>query len=192
MDPVRLLLADDDLLVLATLAKGLTSRGYQVEIAESGETALRLAQAHKFDLAILDIRMEGISGIATASKLLQDHDMHVLFLTAYTDQFQQAVDQGALGYLVKPVDIEQLVPAVEAALARARDLRTLEADRANLRTALASNRNISIAIGILIERRGLSEQGAFELLRARARSERRPIEEVARELVSGQLRLNEV
>jgi response regulator NasT len=192
MDKARLLLVDDDLLVLAALSKGLADHGYPVVTAESGEAALRLAQDQTFDLAVLDMRMKRLSGTATARRLLQDHGLHAIFLTAYTDQLEQAVDEGALGYLVKPVDVKQLIPAIEAAVARARDLHALEADRANLKSALSGSRQISMAIGVLIERRGIGEQEAFELLRAQARHQRRTVDEVAREVVEGILRLNQL
>jgi response regulator NasT len=178
--------------VLATLAKGLIDSGYDVLTADSGEVALAMAMRQPFDLAILDIRMPGLSGIETARRLRTGYDVPALFLSAYGEPelVEQAASEGGLGYVVKPVDVPQLVPAIEAALARARDLKLLAKGHSQLEQALDSGRQTSIAIGILMERRGLTEQSAFEMLRATARKRRRKLEEVSRELVEAMERLN--
>lgn len=188
----RLLFVDDDRLVLATLAKGLIDSGYDVLTADSGEVALAMAMRQPFDLAILDIRMPGLSGIETARRLRTEYGVPALFLSAYGERelVEQAASEGGLGYVVKPVDVPQLVPAIEAALARARDLKVLAKGHSQLEQALDSGRQTSIAIGILMERRGLTEQSAFEMLRATARKRRRKLEEVGRELVEAMERLN--
>lgn len=190
----RLLFVDDDRLVLATLTKGLSDSGYDVKTAGSGEAALVLAAQQPFDLAILDIRMPGLSGIETSRRLRTEYDVPALFLSAYGERelVEQAASEGGLGYVVKPVDVPQLVPAIEAALARARDLKVLAEGRSQLEQALDSGRQTSIAIGILMERRGLSEQSAFELLRTTARKRRSKLEDVSRELVEAVERLNGV
>lgn len=188
----RLLLADDDRLVLATLSQGLREAGYAVDTADSGEAALALAAQRPFDLTVLDIRMPGLSGIETARRLRTEYGAPALFLSAYGERelVEQAAREGGLGYVVKPVDVPQLVPAIEAALARARDLKVLAEGRSQLEQALDSGRQTSIAIGILMERRGLTEQSAFETLRATARKRRRKLEEIGRELVEATERLN--
>lgn len=188
----RLLFVDDDRLVLATLTRGLSDSGYDVKTADSGEAALALAAQRSFDLAVLDIRMPGLSGIETARRLRTDHGVPALFLSAYGERelVEQAASEGGLGYVVKPVDVPQLVPAIEAALARARDLKLLAEGRSQLEQALDSGRQTSIAIGILMERRGLSEQSAFETLRATARRSRRKLEEVSKDVVDATERLN--
>lgn len=190
----RLLFVEDDRLVMATLAKGLRTAGFEVETADSGEAALALVAERSFDLAVLDICMPGLSGIETARRLRIEHSVPALFLSAYgePDLVEQATTEGGLGYVVKPVDIAQLVPAIEAALARARDLKALAEDRAQLERALAGSRQTSIAIGILMERRGLPEQAAFEALRSSARKNRRKLEDLCRELVEATERLNGV
>lgn len=192
MPPIRILLVDDDRLVLATLAKGLREAGYAVETADSGESALTIAASAAFDLAMLDIRMPGVSGTETAVRLRDEHGIPALFLSAYSDQelVRQAVADGGLVYLVKPVDSTQLVPAIEAAFARAGDLKALEETKAQLERALAGGRYTSIAKGILMERRGLTEQAAFETLRASARSRQCKLEELAQGLVEALERVN--
>lgn len=192
MPSVRLLLADDDRLVLGTLEKGLDGAGYQVAAVLGGEEALERARRERFDLALLDIRMPGISGIELARQLRIEHGLACLILSAYDDQalVEQAVAEGALGYLIKPMDTPRMIPAIQAALARARELDDLRTGKARLEATLGDHRQASTAVGILMERRGLSQQEAFEVLRARARAESRKLEAVARDLVEAAERLN--
>jgi two-component system, response regulator PdtaR len=194
MPKTRLLLVDDDRLILATLCKSLRAAGYEVEPADSGEAALALASAARFDLALLDMRMPGISGIEAARQLGTEHGLPAVILSAYDDAelVRQAIAEGVLGYVVKPVDGPRLVPAIEAALARARDLVALLETKTQLERALAGGRYTSIAIGILMERRKLPEQAAFEALRASARGQQRKLDDFCRELVQGQQQLNEI
>ena len=114
-----ILVVDDNRLVLATLSDGLTRAGYDVYDADNGDDAILLARAHRPDLALLDIRMEGKSGFDVAQYLRTQCRMPFMFLSAFSDE--QTVAQvkalGAVAYLVKPLDIKQIVPAVEAAFA---------------------------------------------------------------------------
>jgi response regulator NasT len=183
--PTRVLLVDDDRLILATLSEGLRQEGYIVETASTGEQALALCQAALPDLVILDVSMPGMSGIETARHLRTHPDLALLFLTAYGDEaiVEQAVTEGALGYLVKPVDVAQIVPTIEAAVARAGDLKRLREQHSHLNAALRQSRETSMVVGILMERHRLTNRQAFEALRMHARSQRRKIEEVAKELV---------
>jgi two-component system, response regulator PdtaR len=192
MSPVRILCVDDDRLVLATLARVLRDAGYGVETVDSGAAALALAATTAFDLVVLDIRMPGLSGIETARRLREECDLPALFLSAYGERelVEQAVAEGALAYVVKPADVVQLVPAIETALARARDLKALTNARLQLEQALAGGRFTSMAIGIFMERRGLGERAAFEVLRASARKQQRKLEDYSRELVESLERLN--
>lgn len=182
----HLLIMDDDRLVLATLGKGLRQSGYRITDASSGEEALRLAGQLKPDLALLDMRMPGISGIAVAEQLASVHRIPFMFLSAYGDQdiVEQATRCGALGYLVKPLDVPQIIPSVEAALARAREIHALRETQAQLNVALESGRETSMAVGILMERSGLDRKEAFEVLRAYARSRRSRLGDTAAEVVN--------
>ena len=182
----HILVVDDDRLVLAALAEGLRAAGYRVTATASPEDAIGIAARDAPDLALLDVRMPGMSGIELARKLREQGRVLFLFLSAYSDQeiVKQATDEGALGYLVKPLDILQIVPEIEAALARGRDIKKLRESEAQLNTALAGSREISIAVGLLMMRDRLNRKQAFDLLRANARSQRRPIAELAKELLT--------
>ena len=108
-----------------------------------------------------------------------------MFLSAYKDldTIRQAAGEGALGYLLKPVDLPQILPSIETALVRAAELRRLPAAESHLNETLNRNRSVSLAIGVIMERHRLSQTEAFEVLRFFARSHRRKISDVAAEVV---------
>lgn len=188
----HILVVDDDRLVLAALAEGLRTAGYRVTSVASGEDALGITDTP--DLALLDVRMPGMSGIELGRKLREQGGVPFLFLSAYGDQeiVKQAAEEGALGYLVKPLDIQQIVPSIEAALARGNDIKKLRESEAQLSTALIGSREISMAVGLLMMRDRLNREQAFELLRSHARSQRRAVSEVAKELLNSAENLNAV
>lgn len=183
--PARVLAVDDDRVMLDALARGLRKAGYEVLEATSGEQALQIAIDERPDLAILDMRMPGMSGLELARALREQAPVPMLFASVHGDEtiVRSATELGALGYLVKPVDASQIVPAVEAALARARDIRRLEESEAQLTQALAKSRETSIVVGVLVERYRVDRQEAFEMLREHARAQRRKVADVAEELL---------
>lgn len=189
-----ILLADDDPLVAGTLAKGLMNAGYDVLQADCGEAALRLCRERTPELAILDMRMPGLSGLDVARELRAGAAVPFMFLSTYSDadMVEEAAREGALGYLVKPLEIPQIIPAVRTALARAADMKKLKATASQFQIALTERREIGIAIGILSERLGLSTADAFLRLRQFARSRRRKVAELAGEIAVGALDPREV
>jgi two-component system, response regulator PdtaR len=180
----HVLVVDDDRLVLAALAEGLRGAGYRVTGATSAEDALAAAGRDVPDLALLDVRMPGMNGIELGGRL-REAGVPFLYLSAYGDReaVENALEEGALGYLVKPLDIQQIVPSLEAALVRARDLRKLRETEAQLSAALTGTREISMAVGLLMMRDRINREDAFELLRANARAQRRAVAEIAKELL---------
>jgi response regulator NasT len=186
--PRHLLLVDDDRLVLSTLSMGLQQAGYRVSTAESAEEAeVLLAGGLRPDLAIVDIRMSGQDGLYLARRLRELDHIPFIMLSAYSEHHMigQASQLGALGYLVKPLDTSQLLPAIEAALARANELQGLRETRGQLQAALDAERDISVAVGITMAQRHLARQDAFELLRKLARTQRRKLAELATEIIRG-------
>ncbi len=169
----RLLVVDDDRLVLATLVSGLKSAGFDVVEADNGDDAILLARANPPQLALLDIRMQGKSGLDVARYLKANTDVPFMFLSAFNDAatVKEAAGYGALGYLVKPLDIRQVVPAIRAALARAEEMRGLRANaagRGNTAEENANQRVLWLAAGILSERHRLAPEVAVERLRREA------------------------
>lgn len=190
---MTILLVDDDRLVLSTLSMGLVRAGYRVVTAESADEAeALLVSGERPDLAILDVRMPGTSGLVLAERLRSLDHVPFMLLTAYSDQetVDRATASGALGYLVKPVDTPQLMPAIQAALARAKDIHGLQATERQLQQALNNEREISIAIGITMVQYRLDRKAAFELLRKTARSQGRKLAELAAEVINASESLN--
>lgn len=181
----HLLLVDDERIVLATLGLGLSKAGHTVMTAESiDEAESLLASESHVDLAIIDISMPNRSGLELAELLAIDQ-IPFIFLTAISDQeiVDKATNLGALGYLVKPVVVQQLIPAINAALARAEELRSMKRIETQLKTALNGAREINIAIGIIIVKQQLSRKAAFEFLRSSARQQSRKLADLAAELI---------
>ena len=185
----KILVVDDDRLVLATVTHGLSQAGYEVIDADNGDDAILLAREHKPDLALLDIRMEGKSGFDVAAYLREYCQTPFMFLSAFSDD--QTVEQvkalGAVAYLVKPLDIGQIVPTVEAAFS------TVAARAARLAPVAAPERVpasndavadiVSIAVGILMHRYSLPRAEALERLRRLAANEGRAMQDQALRLV---------
>ena len=186
-----ILIVDDDRLILAGLANGLEERGYVVHKAATGEEAVALAEASPPDLVLMDICLPGISGIEAARRIQEQANVPVIFLSATDSEevVRMAIALGSISYLVKPITITQLVPAVENALARSRDISKLRDSEEHLSTALTQSRDISVAIGILMERYNTTAEDAFEMLRAHARSTRLKTTDVAKGVIAGTLEL---
>lgn len=187
MPSETLLIVDDDRVILFSLAEGLRAAGYTVIEAGSGERAIEICGDITPDLAILDMRMRGLSGIEVAQWLRENTRTPFIFLSAYDDRetVEGATQAGALGYLVKPVDVQQILPGIRAALTRGAEICQLRDSEKNLTHALNRNREISVALGILMERHHIGQQDAFEMLRKTARDQRRKTADIAGEIIAG-------
>lgn len=182
----RLLIVDDDRLVLATLSNGLNAAGYHVTSAESAQEAEAwLASGARPDLAILDVRMPGRSGLDLAQRLRELDHVPFIMLSAYSDpdMVTQATQCGALGYAVKPQDANQLIPTIETALSRANEILGLRTVREQLQEALDNERDISVAVGITMVQHHLKRGDAFELLRKSARTQRCKLADLATQII---------
>ncbi|MCK5360470.1 MAG: response regulator [Gammaproteobacteria bacterium] len=185
MKKLIILIADDDRLVRAMIAGSLRANGFSVIEASDGQQAVDLARGKSPDLALLDINMPNMTGIEAASILKNELNIYSVMLTAYDDKtfIEKAVDSGALGYLVKPLEFSKILPTIETALKQSVDLNRLEKSNNNLISSLEKNRNISLAVGILMEKHSVSEAMAFDSLRNYARSNRSKVLDVANKLV---------
>ena len=183
------MVVDDDRLVLATLCAGLRQAGIEVIEADNGDDAILLARRHKPQLAILDMRMQGKSGMDVARYLSANTRTGFLFLSAFNDAetISEANRLGALGYLVKPLDVKQIVPAVHAALAQTQQ------DRAAAAAPDArGSRDEQVAVGILMERLRLDYDRALDALRNQARVEGASVEALSTSMVEAANRLNSI
>jgi response regulator NasT len=183
-----ILVVDDDRLVLATLVHGLVQAGYEVIDADNGDDAILLARERRPDLALLDIRMEGKSGFDVAETLRDKYRIPFMFLSAFSDDatVAQVKALGAVAYLVKPLDIRQIVPAVEAALAHVGARRTAPAaspEPAPAAVAEALEPVVAMAVGVLMHRYSLARGPALDRLRKQAATDQRPLTEHAERLL---------
>jgi len=187
-----ILVVDDDRLVLATLVAGLKQAGFEVIEADNGDDAILLARKYKPKLAILDMRMQGKSGMDVARYLAANTSTGFMFLSAFGDAdiVEEATRMGALGYLVKPLDVRQIVPAVRAALARWEELRSTPAIAPE--SSGTPGRDEYIALGILMERLRIDHDRALDSLRAQARAEGTTVAQLAANMVEAANRLNSI
>ena len=185
----KILVVDDDRLVLATVTHGLTQAGYQVFDADNGDDAILLAREHRPDLALLDIRMEGKSGFDVAAYLHEYCQTPFMFLSAFSDEatIKQVNALGAVAYLVNPLDIGQLVPAVQAALVRV-NLLAPSPPRPPATTAGAEIETmptvVAMAVGVLMHRHGIDRMASLTRLQKMADEQGHPIAAQAQALLN--------
>jgi response regulator NasT len=180
----RILVVDDDRLVLATVSHGLAQAGYEVIDADNGDDAILLAREHRPDLALLDIRMEGKSGFDVAAYLRDVAHLPFMFLSAFADEdtVSKVNALGAVAYLVKPLDVAQIVPAVTSALERARAQAKAvpgAAPRVAPRLDL-----VAVAAGVLMQRGTISREAALVRLDKLAQERGLTLEAQAERLVA--------
>lgn len=181
----QILLVEDERTILTLMSKGLTSAGYICHVAESVDEAKRIIEEGLTpQLVVLDQAMPYKNGLVLA-EYLSIVDIPFIMLTAYIEQslIDQASQLGALGYLVKPVSVKQLIPSIDAALVRASQISTLKLKENQLSTALVGDRDISIAIGLTMAKFKIDRKSAFEQLRASARKQSKKLATFAKEII---------
>jgi response regulator NasT len=189
--PVRIVLAEDEAIIRLDLKETLEEEGYEV-VGETGrgDEAVELVRSLSPDIAILDIKMPGLDGLSVARELTSDRVCAVLILTAFSqrDLIEEARDAGALAYLVKPFQRSELVPAIEVAIGRFREIKELSERSESLEDQLVARKLIDRAKGLLIDSQGLSESDAFSFIQRTAMSERTTMQAVAEQVLAGNLR----
>ena len=187
---LRVVIAEDEAIIRLDLAETLQEEGYEV-VAETGrgDEAVRLVRDLQPDIAILDIKMPGLDGLSAAREIAGERLAAVLILTAFSqrDLIERARDAGALGYLVKPFQKAELLPAIEVALGRFKEMKALHDQATSLEEQLASRKVVDRAKGMLMDDHGLTEGAAFSFIQKTAMRERRTMRDVADEVLSGEL-----
>jgi len=183
--PIRILVAEDEALIRMDLVEMLREAGYEV-VAEAvdGAQAIELAQLHKPDLAILDVKMPVLDGISAAEKIIDIAP--VLMLTAFSQRelVERARDAGVMAYVVKPFSIGDLIPAIEIAISRHTQMRSLADEVKDLHERLETRKLIDRAKGILMQALNLSEPEAFSWIQRAAMDRRLTMKEVAAAVIS--------
>jgi response regulator NasT len=188
---IRVVIAEDEAIIRLDLKESLEEEGYEV-VGEAGrgDQAIELARELRPDLAILDIKMPGVDGLTAARTIAAERLCAVLMLTAFSQReiIEEARDAGALAYLVKPFQKNDLIPAIEVAIGRFRELQQLDSEVDSLGEQLESRKLVDRAKGILIDECSMREQEAFTFIQRTAMSERSRMRDVAERIVAGTLR----
>jgi AmiR/NasT family two-component response regulator len=185
---IRILVAEDETIIRLDLVEMLSEAGYEVIAqAENGAVAIELAKEHKPDLAILDVKMPEVDGITAAEQIISISP--VLMLTAFSQRelIERARDAGVMAYVVKPFSINDLVPAIEIAISRHKQMKSLEAEVADIYERLESRKIIDRAKGILMKALNLSEPEAFSWIQKTAMDRRISMKEVAAAVIDPSL-----
>ena len=183
----RILVAEDEAIIRLDLKEMLEEEGIDVVAeASDGEAAIRLAREHHPDLVIMDIKMPGMDGLAAAERIIADDLSAVLILTAFSqkDLVRRAAEAGAMGYLVKPFQKSDLMPAIDVAMARHAELRAVRSEAKDASEQLEARKVIDRAKGRLMDSKGLSEGDAFRHIQKKAMDERKSMKEVAEEILA--------
>ncbi len=188
--PTRVVVAEDEAIIRMDLQELLAEEGYEV-VGEAGrgDTALALVTQERPDVALLDIKMPGMDGISVARKINDERICAVVLVTAFSQRelIEEATDAGVHGYVVKPFERHDLVPAIEVALARFQAERLLAEQVANAEERLEVRKLVDRAKGHLMDAHSMSEQDAFGFIQRTAMTSRRQMRNVSEDILSGVL-----
>ncbi|MFB7943984.1 ANTAR domain-containing response regulator [Kitasatospora phosalacinea] len=182
----RIVIAEDEALIRLDLKEMLEEEGYTVVgEAGDGETAVRLVEELKPDLAILDVKMPVLDGLSAAERIHEQHLAPVLMLTAFSQRelVDRARDAGAMAYIVKPFSKSDLVPAIEMAVSRYTEMRTLEQEIADLSQRLETRKLVDRAKSVLQTKFGLNEPAAFRWIQKTSMDRRMTMAAVAEAVI---------
>jgi response regulator NasT len=183
-------IAEDEAIIRLDLKETLEEEGYEV-VGETGrgDEAVELVRTLAPDVAILDVKMPGVDGLEAAREITSDRLAAVLILTAFSQRelIEQARDAGALAYLVKPFQRSELVPAVEVAIGRFQEIKSLHDQAQSLEEQLATRKLVDRAKGKLMDGHGLSEQDAFRFIQRTAMQQRLTMRVVSEQVLDGEL-----
>ena len=189
--PIRVVIAEDEAIIRLDLKETLEEEGYEV-VGETGrgDRAIELVRELKPDLAVLDIKMPGLDGLEVARQITEDRLCAILILTAFSQRevIEQARDAGALAYLVKPFQKSDLIPAIEVAIGRFREMQSLSGAVGKLEEQLESRKIVDRARGVLMDEHGMKEQEAYTFIQRNAMSERTKMRDIAERILAGELR----
>lgn len=186
MERTRVIIADDESVIRMDVREMLTNLGYLVvgEVGD-GRSAVNLARELKPDIVVMDIKMPDMDGIEAAKVLTEEKIAPVLLLTAYSQRelVERAKEAGVAGYIVKPFQESDLTPAIEIALARFGEFRSLEQEVENLQEALETRKLVDRAKGILMDTQELGEAEAFRKIQKMSMNTRKPMRQVAEAII---------
>lgn len=179
---IRIVVAEDEAIIRLDLTESLTALGYQIVASVAdGESAINAVKQHKPDLAILDVKMPVLDGLSAAEEILSEKLCAVVMLTAFNqiELIDKANDAGVMAYLTKPYRAIDLVPTIEIAVSRFKEMIQLSSEVSELGEQLRMRKVIEKAKAILMKELSLSEPAAFNWLQKTAMDKRKKMVEVA-------------
>ena len=186
MKPLNIVIADNESLIRMDVREILEEAGHHVVgEAVNGKVALELTRKLKPDLCILDVQMPEMDGITAAKYITKEKLAPVLLLTAFSqeDFVKRATEAGVSAYLVKPVQENNLFPAMEVAISRYQEMQQLEDELFKVKDTLAMRKTLDRAKGILMDAHNITESEAFKLIQRYSMSKGKPIKEVAEAII---------
>ena len=181
--PARtVVVAEDEALIRLDIVEILKDQGFDV-VAETdnGKTAVELAQKHRPDLVLMDVKMPIMDGITAAEEITREQIAPVVLLTAFSQKelVDRAVDAGAIAYVVKPFTPNDLIPAIEVAMSRYEQIRALEKEVGTIRDQFETRKLVDRAKSLLITKMNLTEPEAFRWIQKTSMDRRLSMREVS-------------
>jgi len=186
MGKLRILVADDESVIRMDVREMLTESGYEIAAeAATGDEAVAKARSERPDLAIVDIKMPGLDGIEAARVMIEEEICPVVLLTAYgqPELVERAREAGVFGYVTKPFEERDLLPAIEIARSRYEEVMALKEQIGDLREAIETRKLIERAKGILMDTHGLKEQEAHKRIQQESMNRRKSMREIAEAII---------
>lgn len=186
MRSMRVLIAEDDTAVAHSLREQLESVGHTaLGVARTGAEAVRLSRELRPDVVVMDIKMPELDGLEATRQVLERTPTAVVILTGHpqSELIERATEAGAMAYLVKPVETQELEAALQVARQRFDEAQELRGEVANLQEAMRVRKLVERAKGIIMARLNLTEAEAFRRLQKHARDQNRKLGDVARSIV---------
>ncbi len=183
----RVVVAEDEAIIRLDIVEMLREAGYDVVgEASNGEDAVALAEEHKPDLVVMDIKMPVLDGISAAERIVRARIAPVVLLTAFSqaELVERARDAGAMAYVVKPFTSADLLPAVEIAVSRHQQIVQLEDEVADLADRFETRKLVDRAKSKLQTEFGMTEPEAFRWIQKTSMDKRLTMREVANTVIS--------
>lgn len=183
---LKILVADDEALIRMDLKEMLAEKGHEVVEAKDGQDAVGMAERLELDLLILDVKMPGLDGLSALRQINAERRVPAIMLTAYSqpELVSQAVDLGVFAYLVKPVKENDLLPALEVAIARAEEHQALLREVKDLKETIEVRKLVERAKGVLMQSYQLSEAEAFRRIQKLSMDSRKSMKEIAEAILT--------
>lgn len=186
-----IVIADDEPITRMDIFEILTCAGYDVVgEASNGFDAVELCRKYKPDLAIMDVKMPKLDGIKATKLIIDEELVHsVLLLTAYSgiEFIERAKDCGVMGYIVKPIDEKKLIPEIEVAISKGKEIKKMKEDIFDIKKEMEKKIKIDTAKKVLMKKYDIPEEAAYKKIRKESMNSRCSMNEIAELVIEGKM-----